>query len=246
MIIYGILSLVCMIYFVGLVIYCGFTSKFYLFWLFLGIVFLFLAINAKTHWLRRLPGWCKKTFWIFFAIGMCVFLVTELLIFSGCFSKGRDNLDYVVVLGAGVRPGGTPSKALKRRLDKALEYYEDNKNTVFVVSGGQGHDEPMSEAECMHDYLVKNGIPKEQIVLEDQSVDTNQNLRYSKKLIPEGSSVGIISNNFHIFRAVHIAKKTGIEDPYGIAAGGDVPTAPHNFIREFFGVMKDLLCGNLG
>lgn len=245
MAVFGTLAVLCVLYFTGLIIYCGFSSKFVLFWLFLGAVFFALAFNAKKHWFCGLPLWFKRIFWILFVIGICIFSVTELFIFSGCFSKGRSRLDYVVVLGAGVRPNGNPSKALKKRLDKAFDYYEDNSGTVFVLSGGKGGDEPVSEAECMHNYLKKKGIPEEQLLMETKSVNTNQNISYSKQLIPDGKSVGIISNNFHIFRAVRLAKKAGMTDAVGIAAKGDIPTAPNNFVREFFGVMKDFLTGNM-
>lgn len=245
MAVFSVLAALSVLYFTGLAIYCGFSSKFLFFWLFLGLVFLFLAVSTRKHWFGGLPLWCRRVFWILFTIGICIFSVTELCIFAGCFSKGRNQLDYVVVLGAGVRPDGNPSRALRKRLDKAFEYYQDNSGTIFVVSGGKGGDEPVSEAQCMHDYLKEKGIPEKNLLMEDQSVNTNQNLFYSRKLIPDGKSVGIISNNFHIFRAVRIAKKAGITDAVGIAAKGDIPTAPNNFVREFFGVVKDFLSGNM-
>lgn len=245
MVFFCILAVLCVLYFIGLIIYCGFASKFVLFWLFLGAVFFALALNTKKHWFGALPVWFKRIFWTLFVIGICIFSVTELLIFSGCLSKGRNGLDYVIVLGAGVRPDGNPSKALKKRLDKAFDYYGENPDTIFVLSGGKGGDEPVSEAECMHDYMQEKGVPDKQLLMESESVNTNQNISYSKQSIPDGKSVGIISNNFHIFRAVRIAKKAGMADVTGIAAKGDIPTAPNNFVREFFGVMKDFLGGNM-
>ena len=93
----------------------------------------------------------------------------------------------------------------------------------------------------MRDYLMEKGIDRESIVMEDKSVNTDQNLKFSRRLIRGKASAGILSNNFHVFRAVQLAKYYEFEDVCGIAAKGDIPTAPNNFVREFFGVVKDLV-----
>ena len=250
-----ILAIVCVLYFVMILFYCGMTTKFFFFWLFLGAAFAglgFLKSSPQGGWLlsvhtflkngiQAVPIWIKRGFAVLFIAGVCVFGVTEIMIVSQCFAKGRENLDYVIVLGAGVRPGGNPSKALQKRLDKAYEYALRNPDTMLILSGGKGADEPVSEADCMYDYLMRKSFDEKRLIKEEQSTSTNENLKFSRKLIPAGKSVGIISNNFHIFRAVHIAKYYGFEQVCGIAAKGDLPTAMNNFVREFFGVMKDLV-----
>ena len=94
------------------------------------------------------------------------------------------NLDYLIVLGARVKEDGL-SKSLKSRLDKAIDYLEENPGTVLVLSGGQGEDEPVSEAAAMRDYLVFNGVSERQLILETRSFSTVENIAYSRIAIEE-------------------------------------------------------------
>lgn len=114
----------------------------------------------------------------------------------------------MIVLGAQVH-ADKPSVVLKYRLDEAILYLNENPETVCIVAGGQGKNEPYSEAYGMAQYLMQNGIDKDRILLEDQSKTTEENLRYSRKFLPEGAKVGIITNDFHMFRALQIAKNRG-------------------------------------
>ena len=86
---------------------------------------------------------------------------------------------------------------------------EENEATLVVVSGGKGSNEPVSEAQGMFDYLVAKGIAPERIVMEDKSTNTKENLEFSQKLIPEAASVGIVTNNFHVYRGTRLAVKQG-------------------------------------
>ncbi len=139
-----------------------------------------------------------------------------------------------------------PSRVLQMRLDKACDYLTENPDTIVIVSGGQGPDEHVSEAQGMYDYLVKKGIQEERILMEDQSRNTSQNIGFSSALLDkENSSVGIVTNNFHIFRATRIAKKSGYLHVYGIAAPSELSMQGNNMLREFMGVMKDFLVGNI-
>lgn len=132
--------------------------------------------------------------------------------------KGEPNLDYLIVLGAQVKEKG-PSAALKFRLDTAYDYLVENENTLCIVSGGQGANEPHSEAQGMYDYLVEKGIAKERIIMEDKSTDTSENIAFSSVFLDmEKDRVGIVTNNFHVFRGVHLAKHQGIRNVCGIAA----------------------------
>ncbi len=141
---------------------------------------------------------------------------------------------------------GGPSKALQYRLDEAIRYLEENPDTQVIVSGGQGPDEHISEAQGMYDYLVEKGIDPSRITKEDKSVNTFQNLTFSAEFLDEANdSVGVVSNNFHVFRAEKIAQKAGYTDVHGISAKGEPFLQLNNMMREFFGVMKDFLCGNM-
>ena len=174
-----------------------------------------------------------------------IFLVIELFIFLAFFSKYPSNLDYIIILGAKITEEG-PSKALNQRLEEAILYLKENPNTNVIVSGGQGLDEPISEAVGMYFYLVENGISKERIIKEERSTNTNENLLYSKEYIDiSKDTVGIVSNNYHIFRATQIAKKQNYNQVYGIPANTDIGVFVYNMVREFFGVMKEFIVGNI-
>ena len=98
----------------------------------------------------------------------------------------------------------------------------------------------------MYDYLVEKGVAAERILREDQSRNTSQNIEFSSAFLDkENDSVGIVTNNFHIFRATHIAKKSGYLQVCGIAAPSELSMQGNNMLREFLGVMKDFLAGNI-
>ena len=122
----------------------------------------------------------------------------------------------------------------------------ENENTVCIVSGGQGSNEPCSEAEGMCRYLIERGIAPARILMEDKSTDTSENIAFSMQFLDkENDSVGVVTNNFHVFRGVHLARHMGIREVCGISAPSDVYFLLNNMVREFFGVMKDLVYGNL-
>lgn len=180
-----------------------------------------------------------------FIFGILLFVIVEGFIFAHYHDKGREDLDYIIVLGAQMKPAG-PSAVLKFRLDAAYEYLTANEETICVVSGGQGSNEPCTEAEGMYQYLVEKGISPDRILLEKESTDTSENIAYSARLMGGTDvSVGIVTNNFHVFRGVMLARHAGFEDACGIAARSNIYFQPNNLVREFFGVMKDLVCGNL-
>lgn len=233
-----IAGILCLIYFILLLIYSGFTSAFYLIWPFMAAGFLVLGWLFRIHFFRQLPAGIRIGFIVFMSACFIFFAGVEGMILKGSIQTPSQPQDYVIVLGAHVRPEG-PSRALALRLDRALAYADECPETIFVVSGGQGNNEPCSEAQAMKDYLVARGLSEERILMEDRSTNTRENLMFSRELIPDGASVGIITNGFHICRALHLAEKMGIENASGIPAKSDLATQPANLLREFFAVVKD-------
>ena len=138
-----------------------------------------------------------------------------------------------------------PSVVLQYRLDKAVEYLNDNPNTICIVSGGQGPDEPFSEGYGMSEYLKNKGIDESRIIIEDKSTSTKENIIYSRRFIEDGASVGIVTNNFHMYRALKVAKKQGLENASGIAAYSVWTFLPNNVLREVFGVIKYFIFGEI-
>ena len=76
-----------------------------------------------------------------------------------------------------------PSLTLKGRLDAAYEYLYEHKDTVAIVSGGQGWDEETSEASVMKKYLVDKGIEEHRILMEEKAVNTDENIKFSGDII---------------------------------------------------------------
>ena len=241
--IWMIVGILCVLYCLALAITGGTGTWFFLIWGLMGIAFTLWGIFRGRIW-HAMPHWLHITAGTLFLLMLAVFLFTEGCIISG-FSKNTDKeLDYIVVLGAQLKTTG-PSRVLQYRLDTAYEYLTAHPDTKVIVSGGQGSNEPASEAQGMYDYLVKRGIEPDRIVLEDKSVNTEQNIRFSKEFLQaDADKVGIVSNNFHVFRAVKLAKATGYRNVVGIAAPATAFYLPNNMLREFFGVVKDFLMGH--
>ncbi len=237
-------GIVCIIYCLSIRIFGGYGTLFYLIWGLMGTVFLIWGILRK-HIIPELPKWLVNAGRGFIILGVVIFIIVEGLILSYFHAKGKEGLDYLIVLGAQLKPSG-PSFVLKKRLDTAYDYLCENPDTIVIVSGGQGSNEPMSEAEGMYRYLVEKGIDPGRIIKEDRSTDTNQNIKYSMELFDyENASVGIVTNNFHVFRGVHLAKAAGCKEVYGLAAPAYSMHLPNNMLREFLGIVVDFLEGNL-
>lgn len=240
-----LLGIICLAYFVGLVSYAGLANAFYFIWFIGGICFLVFAWMAKIHFVKRfLPGWLKVVLVILICIGLGIFITVEGFILSGFYRTPSKEVDYVIVLGAHVR-NGKPSRVLAKRLDAAYDYAMSHENVTVVVSGGKGGDETTTEAFAMAAYLKDKGFDEERILLEDKSTNTKENLAFSRELIGEGKKIAVVSNDFHVFRAVHLAVYQGFEEPQALAARDDIATMPANLVREFFGVVKDFVCGNM-
>lgn len=220
----------------------GSGSGFFLFWIALGLLFFLMAGVMWSGFWKRLPKWFLRTFVACLSLGIALFIILEGCIISGFFERGKENLDYIIVLGAQVYEHG-PSVVLRYRLDKAVEYLEDNPRTKCIVAGGEGYNEPFPEAEGMAEYLRIKGIDDSRIFLEKESSTTAENIRNSMQYLENDSSVGIITNNFHVFRAVQIGKKQGLQNACGISADSHVYFLLNNMTREFLALLKFYIMG---
>ena len=210
-----------------------------------------LCIARYLYWRRveksgKYPRRRKllRTLRILFCLALAFFLAVEGVILCGGMMEAEQGLDYIVVLGAKVN-GTEPSGSLRNRIQVGVEYLRDNPTTIAVLSGGQGSDEDISEAWCMYENMLAAGIDPARLILEEQSADTAANLRNSRSLIPEGASVGLVTNNFHIFRALALARNQGWEDVRGIPVATTIFSLPHYLMREFVGVVYETVRGNL-
>jgi uncharacterized SAM-binding protein YcdF (DUF218 family) len=148
-----------------------------------------------------------------------------------------EDAGYLIVLGARVK-GTVPSLSLQYRIDKAADYLKANKNTIAIVSGGKGPGEDISEAQAMQQELINQGIEEARIIMEDKSTTTIENIAYSKDLIPNPTATGlIVTNDFHIYRAVEMAKSVGL-DMTGIPAKTPKVVLVKSYIREYLAITK--------
>ncbi len=151
----------------------------------------------------------------------------------------KKDFDYVIIHGAGLLQGDRVSKLLRDRLDKAVEVYRsDPSPTVLIPSGGQGPDETISEAEAMERYLLSKGIPEKDIIREDRSTSTMENLRFSKEIIDsrEGRKyTALVTSNYHVYRALRYCRKIGLKCT-GIGSHVAFYYWPSALIREYIAI----------
>ncbi len=210
-----------------------------------------IAFYKVTRLLRgRYPKFTKvvrRLFTVCLILGLLVLGVTEALIIRASFGSPEEECEYLVVLGAKVNPGG-PSISLNDRIQAAHAYLLAHPDTIAVVSGGQGGDEPMTEAQCMFDELTRLGIAPERIWMEDKATSTWENLHFSLDLIQEKTGarpqkLAVLSSEYHLYRASLFADACGVEF-VGVPAQTSLITVKINhFLREIAGVWHYILLG---
>lgn len=185
-VIFGVMSVVCLVYFGIISVYSGVKTSAAWVWLVLAIVF-FLLFRGSHYYHQhknKVPLWVPVSVVTLCTAGAVIFVILQMLIFGGMIGTAPEHLDYLIVLGAKVREDDI-SASLKHRLDKAIRFAQEHPETKLILSGGQGKDEPTTEAQAMAEYLQYNGIAPEQILLEGQSTSTRENMAFSKALIEE-------------------------------------------------------------
>ncbi len=190
--------------------------------------------------LRRITNVCVS-------IGLCIVLVTGFFVVRASFGQADQVQEYVIVLGAGVH-GTTPSLSLRNRLDGAYDFLTKNPSVICIVSGGQGPNEDISEAQCMFNDLTAKGIDPNRVWQEDKSTSTEENLKFSLDLIEKRTGtrptkINVLSSEYHLFRAGNFAKAQGVT-AYGVPAETTKFSLRINhFMREIAGVWHEILIG---
>ena len=205
----------------------------------LGALFvLFGALYAKLWKWLRVAVLCGTA--------LLVLLTASLSVYGG-FDNTTGEEDALVVLGCGVR-GDRVSVGLARRLDKALTYYNEHPDVLIVVSGGQGPQEQITEAQAMQRYLVAAGVPNGKIVKEEKATSTLENLQFSDALLrerfPNGYSAALVTSSFHVFRAERIARKLGLQYNH-LGAPSKWYAVPMNNLRELVAIAHELVRGTI-
>lgn len=138
---------------------------------------------------------------------------------------------YIVVLGAGLN-GDEPSEMLEKRLEKSVEYMYRNSDAIAIVTGGQGRNEDISEAEAMRNYLLMRGMSEERVYMEENAKSTYENFEYARLLTEEGRVV-FVTNEFHVLRSSLMAELNGVNATH-LSASTPITLLPVSCIREFF------------
>ena len=170
----------------------------------------------------------------------CVLLGTAISAVRAAAHIPAFDKDYILILGCRITENGGLTKLLQARADRAVEFAKmqkeaTGKDIVFVPSGGKGSDEIISEGEAIRRYLVSVGIPEQQILTENRSCNTEQNLRFSYALIQEqneNAQIAFSTTSYHVFRTGCMADEAGIPVE-GIGAKTKRYFWINAFIREF-------------
>lgn len=189
--------------------------------------------------------WHILFFYAFLIFGYTMFLYTSVLAYAILYhyTPIRYEPNYIIALGSGLIGDRVPP-LLASRLDEAVKQYKKYGERPFIiVSGGQGNDERISEAFAMKQYLIHvHQIPRDKVLEEDQSSNTEQNMSFSKKIMDhhaQGEKYRsiFVTNNFHVFRASIYAKKAEL-DAEGIGSKTAFYYVPNAFTREFIGLLE--------
>lgn len=198
----------------------------------------------------KFPGFARvvtRIFTVILILGILVVGVTEAIIIHASFGNPNEPVEYMVVLGAKVNADG-PSVSLWDRICGAYNYLEEHPDVIAVLSGGQGTDEPITEAECMYRELVGLGIDPRRLWREEEATNTWENLNFSLDLIEEKcgqrpTKIGVLSSEYHLFRASLFAKACNVEFVGIPAKTSQLSQAINHFLREVAGVWHYLLLG---
>lgn len=196
---------------------------------------------------KRLNRWIKALIALIL-VGVLAFAALLGAVLHGSYDHVQGDPQIMVILGCQVKSWG-PSILLQDRLDKALDYLEEHPDMTVVVSGGQGPDEHITEAQAMYDYLVVHGVNGEQILLEEESHNTVQNLKYTRELLEsEGydltADIVVVSNGFHLTRVQMLWERVwGSGDNLSTLAApsSHMPSRLKMYIREPIALVKSFV-----
>ena len=238
-----IAGIMCLAYYIVTLIAGGF-SKFPLIWLGFSCVCIggYFGRGYLHDFGLHMPVPLRIVFWCIVTFLVLGVFVVEIMIIRTGRKPPMPYADYIIILGAQVK-GIRPSKALLRRIMTACDYMKTNPDTKAILSGGKGPDEGISEAECMRHVLVQSGIDEQRLILEDKSVNTLENLKYSLEDVGYEHRIVIATCDFHQLRAQAVARKLGVREVSGIGCGSGHMLKVNDYFREFFALLKYYISG---
>lgn len=239
--------------------------------LILAVVLILFILIPYLAYGEHTPFWIQCV-WTGIAAVAGMYAVHLFVFLTGVFlcnqAKPRKHQQYIIVLGCGLIKGQVPP-LLAGRIEAAIAFYFAQKRNPIhgagtpkiICSGGQGADEPRSEAEAMGEYAMGKGVPPQDILVEPVSTNTLENMRFSKKIIDslEGEKPAggrpcrciYATSNYHLFRAGMYARAAGMRIE-GIGAKTAWYYLPNALLREYaayvwmhkiaFAVVSVLVC----
>ena len=214
-----------------------------------------MIILYKKGVFNRLP---RKLFAVLkgiYCFGLCFYVASFLFLcgfiaFNSVSETPTEELPektVFVTLGAKVSADKSPGIVLRRRLVRTAELMEDCPEAICIVSGGQGGNEPISEAQCMRDFLVSRGISADRIIMEDKATDTIENLKFSSKIIKdrglENYRAAFVTSKFHTPRVQFLCSRMGIDGVFYGAPDSTPFMLYITLVREYMSYCKLFLWG---
>ncbi len=231
--------------------FTGFGGTLSFVWLIPAILgFLLAGMLAGKISLRK---WQKRLMIYVLIPIVLIFLVVEMIIISGFFEKPKEEPEYIIVLGTTVYEEG-PCYLLRQRLKEAVKWADTYEDARIIVTGGQGETEPFTEGSEMKRYLIEElGVSPDRILVEEASANTYENMKFTGEILEkedanfsyEKTPVLVVTNNFHMYRAMQIAQKAGYENVSGAPSGTYIYLFPHYMVREFCAILKNLALGRM-
>lgn len=257
-----ILGSLCVVYGTIVIFILGFFELQNYIWYFFALYFFILGRFTFLYTKTKIPLWPLVSGYTMAALGILIFVITGVITTLSLPDNDERGLDFLIVLGTKPDVDKSGSEVLYR-LDKAVAYIEENSATNLVISGGLKYEGNV-ESVIMANYLIEEGVDPEKILLEIESHNTRENLLYSKALIDQyitaagiaddiaviddigpvlvvedrPKTIGILTNDFHIFRAMQVAKKMGMDEVYPISSKSNKILYIHMLMRETFAILK--------
>lgn len=222
-------KLAIFLFIAGLILIFAFTGQDYNGMLLIFIALLIVFFGRAGKKARRIVA-------AVLSVCLVYFIAVEIPIVRSSAGDEEQSADYLIVLGAAIY-GETPSLAMVERCDAAIDYLKCNPDCKAIVSGGQGNDEVISEAEIMRRLLIKSGISEDRILVEDKSFSTYENIKFSsEKYIEPDAVLAVCTSEYHLYRAKLIGRDMGLELIGVPAKTTHISVRCNYFIREAFGV----------
>lgn len=220
-------------------------------WSALGAYLIFIAMYRKK---TGHSFWCtfsrrvKVIVASVLSVGVVIATVNLCFILTPKVAPITEDADYVILLGGGISKDGVLPKSVMTRVEKAAEYLNAHPKAICVVTGGTLDWLPYAEAPEIRRQLVLTGVEEQRVLVEDQALDTIQNLQLSCKLLSETlavpqrevleSRVVIVTSRFHLRRAERLARRMGYTSVAGIPAKCPLIYIPHDYVREICAYVK--------